>query len=630
MFNNTNFQEINYLNFDANFEIRLADRIKIIFGPNGTGKTSIYKNIKKNNVNYSYIDYEGVEQSVISKKDTIEIGASILLIESKIREKESLLNEIAVKDNLKALGITSKATAESISHNLEILRKSPENAIAGFNLEKIDIITSLPNNQIMYFNANAKAFLELQELDTQVNDLKQTQKKYILKTVSEYLDDQDMTCPICGASYHEPIKAIIARKISEIIEIQNVLVANYQKAHPDFTPERILLDINNIKNTIMDNNITVNNVENYFICGGSLEKANLISDSILRLNQLNAEIIALESERDIFYNNLKSARDSIISIFKIQLSVNETNITFNDISKSLIIKLPRKVDEYSTGEINMITFATCMLEFVSSNRDTIVIDDPLSSYDIPNQYKIVYEIASVIGNNKKVLIFTHNVDMVNIANTQHNLIFEYAIIEKRNNTLYLNDINFNVSDNILSLDTLLAKININYQYINYLKLLNNKETWLPTADEHLIFHYDCQFSKNIDGVYYTNDYFVDLINNFSDNTFQNLSYLENTADKIIYTCALRIWIEKQFFTELNNDNSLHGKTYGEKVKYVFDGNRWTGSPRVTKKYLLSKKVMLNQNIHQKSQIQPFYFALNLTLDDVSKEIEDIKSHFAQI
>ena len=37
--------------------------------------------------------------------------------------------------------------------------------------------------------------------------------------------------------------------------------------------------------------------------------------------------------------------------------------------------------------------------------------------------------------------------------------------------------------------------------------------------------------------------------------------------------------------------------------------------------------MLNQHIHQKSQEMPFYFALNLSLDDVAKEIVDVKEHF---
>lgn len=66
MFNSDNFSEINYLNFDSEFNINLESKIKVILAPNGTGETSIYKNIKSRLPNYSFIDYNEVEQSVIS------------------------------------------------------------------------------------------------------------------------------------------------------------------------------------------------------------------------------------------------------------------------------------------------------------------------------------------------------------------------------------------------------------------------------------------------------------------------------------------------------------------------------------------------------------------------------------
>ena len=56
--------------------------------------------------------------------------------------------------------------------------------------------------------------------------------------------------------------------------------------------------------------------------------------------------------------------------------------------------------------------------------------------------------------------------------------------------------------------------------------------------------------------------------------------------------------------------------------------RWNGSENVTRKYLMSKKTMINQHNHYKSQILPFNYALNITLDELKKEILDIKSHFA--
>ena len=94
LFDSNNFYEINYMNFDVDFKITIADKIKIILGPNGTGKTSIYSNIKSRHQDYSYIDYNDVEQSVIASKNKLIIGASVLKLNEKYDEKNKLINEI--------------------------------------------------------------------------------------------------------------------------------------------------------------------------------------------------------------------------------------------------------------------------------------------------------------------------------------------------------------------------------------------------------------------------------------------------------------------------------------------------------------------------------------------------------
>ncbi len=631
MFNSNNFKEINYLNFDANFNISIGDKVKIILGPNGTGKTSLYKNIKNRFPDYSFIDYADVEKSVIARKNTIIIGSSIVELDAKSKEKQQLLDSINVKENLKAFGITNKSNSEAISKNLEKLRKNSELAIEQFKGENLEIIFNMDDNYRSFFGENAKKIIDIKEIKTQIDDIKNNFKKHILNEIDNYLDDDEFICPVCGIQNDEPIKMIISRKLSELKCLDEEIVSNYQKKHSEMKPEKILEDINNIKSIVEENNISIENLENYFICGGNKEKLKIILESQEKLRRLNAEITKLETEKEKFYKTLKEHKEDLESTFQLQFYVKDEDINFSDENKEISIKLPRKVEEYSTGEINLMTFIICILEFISSDKEYLVIDDPLSSYDIPNQYRIIYEIVTVKNANKNILIFTHNVDTINIANTQYNSLFEYEVLEKRKDTLYLNKITFSSSTNILSVDELKKHITQGYNHLDYINLLTKKETWNDEiADEyenHLIFHYDEPFQKNIDNIYYTNDYLVDLIDNFDDNTFQNKSYLENTADKIIYTAALRIWIEKQFYVNSNNDSSLYGKQFGNKIKYMFSNNRWTGSSKVTRKYLMSKKVMLNQHIHQQSQIMPFYYVLNLTLDDIAKEIKDIKEHF---
>ncbi len=630
MFNSDNFNEINYLNFDADFSIDLGDKIKIILGPNGTGKSTLYKNIKSRHNDYAFIDYEEVEESVIGQKNNIIIGASIVELNNKLSEKQTLIDDIDIRGNLKKFSITNTANAKAISNNMEVLRKNHEEAILKFSDEHLNLIFDMPEDDQIFFQKNAKSFLDLNEIKTQVDDLKNNYKKHILEEIDIFLDNDEVVCPVCGRINDEPIKVIIARKLAEIEKLEEKIVEDYQLSHSGMSPSKILENVNNIKNIIVDNGISISNIENYLLCGGNSDKAKIILKSKQQLIDLNAKILELEKEKDEFYNNLKSHKEDVNSVFLLQFDVREDDIIFDDVQKLINIKLPRNVDTYSTGEINLMTFVICILGFVSSDKSYLVIDDPLSSYDIPNQYRIIYEIASAKKDNKHILIFTHNIDTINIANSQYSSAFEYEIMEKRKNTLYLNSVGYTASANVLSLTELLNHIEITYPHLNYLKLLLAKDEWEDTSDNHLIFHYDCPFNIDIDGINYSNDYLVNLIENFDDKTFQNSSYLNNTADKIIYCAAIRAWIEKQFYVNLSGDTGLQRKQFGDKIRYVFGGNRWNGSSRVTKEYLMSKKVMLNQHVHTESQKMPFYYSLNLTFDDITKEILDIKNHFLTI
>ena len=151
MFDSNNFTEIGHLNFDSNFSINLGDKIKIILGPNGTGKSSIYKNIKQRHNDYAFIDYEDIEDSIIGKKDNIVIGASIVELTKKNSEKQSLLDGIDIKGNLKNVGITSTKTAKSISDNMEVKRKNLENSILQFNNENLDCIFEMSEDNRVFF-----------------------------------------------------------------------------------------------------------------------------------------------------------------------------------------------------------------------------------------------------------------------------------------------------------------------------------------------------------------------------------------------------------------------------------------------------------------------------------------------
>ena len=315
MFDSNNFTEIGHLNFDSNFSINLGDKIKIILGPNGIGKSSIYKNIKQRHKDYAFIDYEDIEDSIIGKKDNIVIGASIVELTKKNSEKQSLLDAIDIKGNLKNVGITSTKTAKSISDNMEVKRKNLETAILQFNNENLDCIFEMSEDNQAFFRTNAKKFIETEELQIQVEELKDSYRKKVLEEINNFLDNSSCVCPVCGHTSDEPIKNIINRKTSEIREMESEIIKNYQDTHSDLKPEEIMENLSSIKNVISENNVTIQNVENYCLCGGNSDKAELIMASKQTLSDINERINELEVEKEQFYNNLKLHKEDVISTF---------------------------------------------------------------------------------------------------------------------------------------------------------------------------------------------------------------------------------------------------------------------------------------------------------------------------
>ena len=247
----------------------------------------------------------------------------------------------------------------------------------------------------------------------------------------------------------------------------------------------------------------------------------MILDAKNNLPKLEEELKELDNKKIDFYNNIKAVKDRVIGIFKSQLDVSVDNINFNDDKKELEIKLSRPVEKHSTGEINLITFAVSLLEFIGSDKNTLIIDDPLSSYDIPNQYKIIYEITAVNNDDNRILLFTHNIDCINIANSQNTSSYEYELIDNINGTLYLNKITNSLENSGFSIKHILKYIDNNYQYKGYLKLLSEKDNWEPSLENHKIFHYDSSYSKCIDGYNYDNNVLVDIIDSIESNTINN-------------------------------------------------------------------------------------------------------------
>ena len=630
MFTKQDF-EGTYLNFDDEFAINENDGNLIILGSNGIGKSSIYKTLEKKHSEYDYIDYDGFKMNFIKNKNKLIIGAQIYELETKYKIKDQIISDLHIKDNFGTLNVNSQKTAKEIFPELKTSYANQENSIKEFSSDKIELIINVGFDKASFLISNFPDLLEINNIDNEINNLRDEFIKNIYTQLDKILDDTDKVCPICGCTCNKPIKEIISEKKKKLGTLQNKLLKKYQKLNSQLTPDEIITNIKIITDLIRKNNIEKKDIIDYFVCGGNIENANNIIEKKEQLKNILNEIHDLEIEKQQFYLSLTENEIPIKEVFKNKFGVNEEKIIFDNQNYNIEILLPRNVDTYSTGEINLMIFTFKMYQFIASNKNVLIVDDPLSSYDISNQYRIIFDLVEITVTGKKVIIFSHNIDCVNIANTQHRGIFKYKYMEKYNGKLYLKNINLNAADSVLNISNLLNYADSNSIDTKYLKLLIEGENDL-NAPRNKIFHYDSSYSSEYEGYTLTNDYLVSLIDDLNEQTIINDTFEKNAINKILYMVAIRIWIEKKFYQNSPTDESLHNKTFGEKIDYMFPRNnniRWNGNSKVTRKYLMSKKTMINQHDHYKSQILPFSYALNLSLDELKNEIIDIKDTFGQ-
>lgn len=356
-------------------------------------------------------------------------------------------------------------------------------------------------------------------------------------------------------------------------------------------------------------------------------RSNII-ENLKQIGEKNKEIEKLQGRLQEYYNNIKKEEKDIKLYFENRFDIEE--LKFDENENKIIVKFKRNVDTYSEGEVHLIILLFKLYEFKINDSNTLIIDDPLTSYDLINQYKTLFEIVNTASTEKKILIFTHNIEMINIINSQDSGTFRYQYIEKYLEKLYLKNIDINATGSILSLSNLL-----NLDNEKYLRLLIEREK--EENDEyHKVFHYDNSYilqDNDFNGL--TNEYFVNLIDNFNPNDIKNMTFSQNTFNKIIYMCAIRVWIEKKFYEAIKEDEELFrkitGKQFSEKVNVLLPRNSDSllinQYPNLTRTFLMSKKVMLNQNEHYQSQIIPFNYALNISLDELIHEIKEIKERF---
>ena len=347
-----------------------------------------------------------------------------------------------------------------------------------------------------------------------------------------------------------------------------------------------------------------------------------------------------------FFKNLLKREKEITEIF---CSRFNAEVNFNKDERYLEIIFSRDIDTYSTGELNLMVTLVRINEFLASDNSVMIFDDPLTSLDTANQYLIIFELLKLTNSteypNKSITVFTHNMNCISIAESQFQHRFEYYCMEQLSGKIIFNQISTNFFEivketckqkQLVIPGSLCAESIILYcekkslakDLLPYIDLILKREEE-NDSNAHNIFHWRGeQFYQNSQ---LSNSYLIKSIDNFNLSSISAHSFEERTLQKIYFFIALRVWMEKQLYDNYPELFKTDNKQYqlGQMIDEVFKQGPWKGSKEISKEYLMSKKTMLNQSSHFKAQSAPFDFVINLSIEDVRKEIEDIKSHFAE-
>lgn len=373
----------------------------------------------------------------------------------------------------------------------------------------------------------------------------------------------------------------------------------------------------------------------YLICGGDGAAYAGINSVLDKIEDDNKSVVALAGEAKKAFESVEKEKDAFENDMKTYF--HATCFNWDSKNYSVSFSLPRPYTTYSTGERNLLVFLFHIYEFLGSDNKVMILDDPASSLDLINQYKIAYEIVRAAKNEKHIVVLTHSVTLINTINGQFSKKFGFYYLENYQGKIYIQEI---PSSHLKGRDTCIISLKEIEPAIDTDGLiddLRNRSYHGVTADDP--FHYSINPITGRSGKY-TNYSLSDEIDEYSGFSL-DYDFFVNTYQKIRMCIALRVWVEKELYGCIASGS--------KRQKDFFDDNHWTVvdklnllidknglaksdvelSKSFNRESFMSKKVMLNETIHYDSQIMPFAYAINLSLFDLDAEIKSIKALFGR-
>ena len=617
---------------DSTFELIIGDTSKIVYGFNGIGKSSFSNCLKSHNDlnNFMFFDYESENQK--------HSGNSIT-ISPFIFDIEAISKEIVLKENdIEFMALSKKQgyAKTAASKGPLFLKTYSKSVPTGKHASEIKVSDSKYKVFVSkHLSTTPQAFFKIiNELEsvssskTEIENYKKDKWRELLLKVKDHVDDPNV-CPVCETCDIN-INDIIDEKIASLSLSKSVLVRTMEENGIPYDEKTVDEYIDLFNNLSSD----VDLLNDYILCGNSDLNHQELSSLISEISKKKRVLSGLTIKRDDKYNQIKAYEKKFKKDVSRYLKIDEASIVFNDSAHEINIILDRDSQTYSTGERHILWFLVEIYSFLGSDCPVLVLDDPASSLDLPNLYKIAFEIirnSSII--NKTLLIFTHSSDLINAINSQYPDKIDIYYLEEYKNKIYCDEIKYKGSSIANVIDT----SHFSGMSPRIYESLKKRDFDGNTSPEHNVYHYSPVESFSvIDSTNLSNHILYKNIDTYAG--IAKNDFYADSFQKVLLLLSLRVWIEKSLYDLIPSSDSqrqtdfLSAQNLNKKLSIVSNlrGNYSVDLlvlNHIDKEEIVSKKVMLNQNSHFYSQVMPFAYAINLSLDDIDKEIKEIKKVF---
>jgi len=459
-----------------------SEEIAVIYGPNGTGKTSLIKVLTDDKG--TKVEYEYNGQTYTSGKDIFHIindqnNRNIIAGETKdfflgdnirreyelerlIEEGRKIMIDAAIS-SLKAHGITAANSPliglVSNADIVEVIKDLANNRSKGGLYTTKDLIAKLQaitvvnipefDNAKLQFLQNDIAdkdsiIRKIESINTKpltsnphVNEIEENTEA--INILTRFQKDQCIVCDTMGIDRAALLlsktnnRAAIIEVLNDDIKVLIEKIIGLVSTTDPFQIKTHLIDAISKGNNshiikLLDVIEEYKAIYSYLVLNGlaTVSTSSELSAQLAEYQTLIDEKPEITQEDELYIQEIIS--NSMGKSLTLERD-EKKNIKILLSNKEVLGK-DRKDLPLSTGEQNFLSLTFEFLKAKNSACPIVVIDDPVSSFDSIYKNKVVYAIVKML-HHKKRIVLTHNTDLLRLLDSQYSSCYKLYLL---NNT----------------------------------------------------------------------------------------------------------------------------------------------------------------------------------------------------